>query len=76
MTWVAGVTLASVTKAVELRRHTDNDGDASPTTVCAPHSRSAPICTATRVFVSSGMQRATQTSACFLAAPVSVCPAG
>jgi broad specificity phosphatase PhoE len=57
-----------VPKSVELRRHTDNDGDA----LTADGVRAA-LEIGTRLhgnyalLVSSGMQRATQTLACFLA---------
>jgi broad specificity phosphatase PhoE len=58
-----------VTKAVELRRHTDNDGDAlTPDGVRAALEIGARLRGDYELLVSSGMQRATQTLACFLAA--------
>jgi broad specificity phosphatase PhoE len=66
-----------VTKVVELRRHTDNDGD----TLTDDGVRAA-LEIGTRleggytVLVSSGMQRATQTLACFLAGLGSRVPGG
>ena len=66
-----------MTKVVELRRHTDNDGDA----LTADGVRAA-LEIGTRleadytVLVSSGMQRATQTLACFLAGLGSRVPGG
>jgi broad specificity phosphatase PhoE len=57
-----------VTKAVELRRHTDNDGDAlTPDGVRAALDISTRLHGGYEMLVSSGMQRATQTLACFLA---------
>ncbi|MGH2693658.1 MAG: histidine phosphatase family protein [Actinomycetota bacterium] len=58
-----------MTKRVELRRHTDNDGD-----YLTPDGVRAALEVGTRLegpydlMVSSGAQRATQTLACFLAA--------
>jgi broad specificity phosphatase PhoE len=66
-----------VTKVVELRRHTDNDGDA-----LTDEGVRAALEIGTRldgdytVLVSSGMQRATQTLACFLAGLGSRVPGG
>jgi broad specificity phosphatase PhoE len=58
-----------VTKAVELRRHTDNDGDAlTEEGVHAALEIGARLRGDYTLLVSSGMQRATQTLACFLAA--------
>jgi broad specificity phosphatase PhoE len=58
-----------VTKAVELRRHTDNDGDAlTEDGVRAALEIGAGLHDHYDLLVSSGMQRATQTLACFLAA--------
>jgi broad specificity phosphatase PhoE len=58
-----------VTKAVELRRHTDNDGDAlTEEGVRAALEIGARLHGDYSLLVSSGMQRATQTLACFLAA--------
>jgi broad specificity phosphatase PhoE len=58
-----------VNKAVELRRHTDNDGDAlTEDGVRAALEIGARLRGDYRLLVSSGMQRATQTLACFLAA--------
>jgi broad specificity phosphatase PhoE len=57
-----------VTKAVELRRHTDNDGDAlTDDGVRAALEIGARLAGNYTLLVSSGMQRATQTLACFLA---------
>jgi broad specificity phosphatase PhoE len=57
-----------VTKAVELRRHTDNDGDAlTDDGVLAALEIGARLAGNYTLLVSSGMQRATQTLACFLA---------
>lgn len=57
-----------MTKAVELRRHTDNDGDAlTEDGVRAALEIGAGLAGGYTLFVSSGMQRATQTLACFLA---------
>jgi broad specificity phosphatase PhoE len=57
-----------VTKAVELRRHTDNDGDAlTPDGVRAALEIGVRLHGGYELLVSSGMQRATQTLACFLA---------
>jgi broad specificity phosphatase PhoE len=58
-----------VSKAVELRRHTDNDGDAlTEEGVGAALEIGARLRGGYNLLVSSGMQRATQTLACFLAA--------
>jgi broad specificity phosphatase PhoE len=57
-----------VTKAVELRRHTDNDGDVlTPDGVRAALEIGVQLHGGYDVLVSSGMQRATQTLACLLA---------
>jgi Histidine phosphatase superfamily (branch 1) len=57
-----------VTKAVELRRHTDNDGDAlTPEGVLAALEIGAGLRGGYELLVSSGAQRSTQTLACFLA---------
>ena len=57
-----------MTKTVELRRHTDNDGDAlTPDGVRAAVDIGARLRGDYELLVSSGMQRATQTLACFLA---------
>jgi broad specificity phosphatase PhoE len=57
-----------VTNAVELRRHTDNDGDAlTPDGVRAALEIGAQLQGGYELLVSSGMQRATQTLACLLA---------
>ena len=56
-------------RAVELRRHTDNDGDVlSDEGVAAALRLGAGLAGGYRVGVSTGAQRATQTLACFLAA--------
>ena len=58
-----------MTKSVELRRHTDNDGDAlTEEGVRAALEIGAQLRGDYTMLVSSGMQRATQTLACFLAA--------
>ena len=57
-----------MTKAVELRRHTDNDGDAlTDDGVRAALEIGARLAGDYTLLVSSGVQRATQTLACFLA---------
>jgi broad specificity phosphatase PhoE len=57
-----------VTKAVELRRHTDNDGDAlTADGVRAALDIGARLHGDYALLVSSGAQRSTQTLACFLA---------
>jgi broad specificity phosphatase PhoE len=57
-----------VSKAVELRRDTDNDGDAlTEDGVRAAREIGARSAGGSTLLVSSGMQRATQTLACFLA---------
>jgi broad specificity phosphatase PhoE len=54
---------------VELRRHTDNDGDVlSPDGVAAALRLGAGLAGGYRVAVSTGAQRATQTVGCLLAA--------
>jgi broad specificity phosphatase PhoE len=56
-----------VTKVVELRRHTDNDGDAlTEDGVRAALEIGDGLAGGYALCVSSGMQRATQTLACFL----------
>ena len=58
-----------MTKAVELRRHTDNEGDALTSNgVRVALEIGARLRGDYQLLVSSGMQRATQTLACFLAA--------
>lgn len=58
-----------MTKAVELRRHTDNDGDELTLDgVRAALAIGARLHGGYELLVSSGMQRATQTLACFVAA--------
>ena len=57
-----------MSKAVELRRHTDNDGDAlTEDGVRAALEIGSHLTGGYTLLVSSGMQRATQTLACFLA---------
>src|SRR5262249_40690311 len=57
-----------VTRAVELRRHTDNDGDElTPDGVRAALEIGAGLPGGYDLLVSSGAQRSTQTLACFLA---------
>lgn len=66
-----------MTKVVELRRHTDNDGDAlTDDGVRAALEIGARLDAHYTVLVSSGMQRATQTLACFLAGLGSRVPGG
>ena len=56
-------------RSVELRRHTDNDGDVlSADGVAAALSLGARLAGGYRVAVSTGAQRATETLACLLAA--------
>jgi broad specificity phosphatase PhoE len=60
---------AVLSKAVELRRHTDNDGDRlTDDGARAALEIGAGLAGGYSLVVSSGMQRATQTAACFLAA--------
>ena len=62
---------------VELRRHTDNDGDVLSTDgVAAALDLGAALAGGYQVGVSSGAQRATQTLACLLAALGQVVPGG
>jgi broad specificity phosphatase PhoE len=62
---------------VELRRHTDNDGDVlSADGVAAALGLGAALAGGYQVGVSSGAQRATQTLACLLAALGQVVPGG
>ena len=57
-----------MTKAVELRRHTDNDGDElTPDGVHAALEIGTRLQGGYELLVSSGAQRSTQTLACFLA---------
>jgi broad specificity phosphatase PhoE len=57
-----------MTRTVELRRHTANDGDAlTPAGVAAALALSGSILGGYALIVSSGAQRATQTAACLLA---------
>src|SRR4029453_14153267 len=63
---VAGGTMA---RFVELRRHTDNDGDVlTPDGVAAALQLRTGLAGGYRVAVSTGAQRATQTVGCLLAA--------
>jgi broad specificity phosphatase PhoE len=56
-----------MTKSVELRRHTDNDGDElSPEGVAAAVEIGRKLDGDFDLVVSSGAQRATQTAACFI----------
>jgi broad specificity phosphatase PhoE len=58
-----------MTKHVELRRHTDNDGDyLTPEGVAAALEVGRSLTGPYDLMISSGAQRATQTLACFLAA--------
>jgi broad specificity phosphatase PhoE len=60
---------AALSKSVELRRHTDNDGDClTDDGVRAALEIGAGLVGGYTLVVSSGMQRATQTAACFLGA--------
>lgn len=55
-------------KTIELRRHTDNDGDVlSPEGIAEAVRIGSTLTGPYDVVVSSGAQRATQTAACFLA---------
>jgi len=66
---VGAHTREGVTKAVELRRHTDNDGDElTPDGVHTAFEIGARLHGGYELLVSSGAQRSTQTLACFLAA--------
>lgn len=56
-------------RTIELRRHTDNDGDVlTPDGIAAALRIGADLDGSYEVVVSTGAQRATQTAACFLAA--------
>jgi broad specificity phosphatase PhoE len=58
-----------MSKVVELRRHTDSDGDVlSEEGIRAAVEIGAELAADYEVIVSTGAQRATQTAACFLAA--------
>ena len=62
---------------VELRRHTDNDGDVlTGEGVAAALRIGAGLAGGYRLGVSTGAQRATQTLACFLAALAQPVPGG
>ena len=64
-------------REIELRRHTDADGDAlTAAGVAAALEIGAGLCGGYDLAVSSGAQRATQTLACFLAALDQQVPAG
>ena len=64
-------------RLVELRRHTDNDGDAlTEEGVAAALGIGAGLAGGYRLGVSTGAQRATQTLACFLAALGQPVPGG
>ena len=64
-------------RLIELRRHTDNDGDAlTPEGVAAALDIGSSLGGGYRLAVSSGAQRATQTLACFLAALAEPVPGG
>ena len=64
-------------RLVELRRHTDNDGDAlTEEGVAAALRVGAGLAGGYRLGISSGAQRATQTLACFLAALAQPVPGG
>jgi broad specificity phosphatase PhoE len=66
-----------VTKEIELRRHTDADGDVlTPEGVAAALEIGARLRGGYHVAVSTGAQRATQTLACFLAALAQPVPGG
>jgi broad specificity phosphatase PhoE len=70
-------TSAGVTKFVELRRHIENEGDAlTHDGVRAALEIGTRLDGDYTVLVSSGMQRATQTLACFLAGLGSFVPGG
>jgi broad specificity phosphatase PhoE len=58
-----------MTRSIELRRHTDNDGDVlTPEGVRAALAIGSRLAGGYEVAVSTGAQRATQTLGCFLAA--------
>jgi len=58
----------TMVKQVELRRHTENDGDVlTPTGVMAALEIGASLSGGYRLVASSGAQRATQTAACMVA---------
>lgn len=66
-----------MTKEIELRRHTDADGDVlTPEGVAAALEIGARLRGGYHVAVSTGAQRATQTLACFLAALAQPVPGG
>ena len=66
-----------MTRSVELRRHTDNEGDAlTPAGVERALEIGAELSGGYDVIVSSGAQRATQTIACFLAMGASLVERG
>jgi broad specificity phosphatase PhoE len=64
-------------RSIELRRHTDADGDAlTPEGIRAAMEIGARLAGGYEVLVSTGAQRATQTLACFLAALGQKVPGG
>lgn len=66
-----------MTKRIELRRHTDNDGDVlSPDGIQAAITIGGQLVGGYDLLVSSGAQRATQTAACFLAGLAAGVPGG
>jgi broad specificity phosphatase PhoE len=66
-----------VTKFVELRRHTDNDGDVLTSDgITAALAIGANLQGPYELVITSGAQRATQTTACFLAAMAQAVPSG
>lgn len=66
-----------MSKFVELRRHTDNDGDAlTPDGITAALTIGASLQGPYELVITSGAQRSTQTAACFLAALAQSVPGG
>jgi len=66
-----------MTKHIELRRHTDNDGDVlSPEGIAAAVATGKTLPGPYALLVSSGAQRATQTAACLLAGLATTVPGG
>jgi broad specificity phosphatase PhoE len=75
--WNAGVSVDSVGREIEVRRHTDADGDVlTAEGVRAALAIGARLSGDYDVAVSTGAQRATQTLACFLAALAQKVPGG
>jgi broad specificity phosphatase PhoE len=76
-TWGSAVTVREVRREIELRRHTDADGDVlTAEGVAAALEIGASLAGGYDLAVSTGAQRATQTLACFLAALGQQVPGG